>query len=317
MKPSNAKDSFDAKNSNIIKQIGSVLASEQSVKAIWERLVSLFRKVPNGDVYGQEGVFFVAICALSLLFWREPGIKFLFVIPIFRLARRIGFAPGMVAAVLAAIVSSLADSKLVGHSALYTGLILNALALLSVAMMAHSLNDRLNQVQNQAETDALTGALNRFGFNRAMTALFEEHRQTKEPMVLAVLDLNDFKMLNDVYGHGFGDNILRALKNCIDPAVAEGGFVGRLGGDEFVVVFENIDLEEARTRIQRAQIRFKRSTIVLGQQATFSFGIVTAPADSSNTETLLQKADADMYNSKACAKAVTGVLPASYAERGA
>lgn len=316
MKPSNVSHPIAVKESSILNQIGSVLASEQSVKALWERLVSLFRKLPNGDIYFQEGFFFIAITGLSLLFWREPGIKFLFVIPIFRLSRRIGFGPGMIAAVLAAIISSIADSHLVGHSALYTGLILNALALLSVAVMAHSLNDRLNQVQNQAETDALTGALNRFGFNRAMASLLEEHRQTKEDVVLAVLDLNDFKMLNDVYGHGFGDNILRALKNCIDPAVAEGGFVGRLGGDEFVVVFENLDIEEARTRIQRAQIRFKRSTIILGQQATFSFGIVSAPAASSNAETLLQKADANMYNSKACAKAVTGVFPA-YGERKA
>ncbi len=317
VRSSHFKKKHDIPSPSIASHIGGALANEHSLKSVWERLVSLLRKIPNGDVYGQEGVFFTTIAIASLLFWKEAGIKFLFVIPIFRLTRRVGFVPGSIAAVTAAIICSGVDYKLIGPPALYTGLAFNALALLSVALMAHSLNDKLHQVQNQAETDALTGALNRFGFNNAIKSLIEERGQTHEAIVLGVIDLNDFKMLNDVYGHGFGDNILRALKHCLDPAVAEGGFVARLGGDEFVIVFEGLDLEEARTRIQRAHIRFKRSSIVMGQQATFSYGLAAVTTDDIDLDKLLTTADTDMYNSKASAKAVTGFYSNPYSEKGA
>lgn len=295
--------------SGFFSWLGSVLVSENILREAFNRIVIAARRLPFSDVYLQEGLVLVVLTVLDVLYGNLAGIRLFFVIPVFRLTRRAGLVPGALSALVTGCVCAAVDFHIGGKSSFLLGLLLNPIGLFCIALMANSLTDSLSQVRGQAETDALTGALNRYGFERAMGEALAERQQTSERLVIAMIDLDRFKEMNDTNGHAFGDSILRALKASLDPAVAEGGFVARIGGDEFAVVFQGLDAEDAKLRIQRARIRFRRASTGLGWQASFSFGLAEAIGPSDTSEQLLRSADEDMYRFKASARSAAVWAP--------
>jgi diguanylate cyclase (GGDEF)-like protein len=159
--------------------------------------------------------------------------------------------------------------------------------------------DRLNVTTDVARHDGLTGALNRSGFTELAATIIGDALVDHDEVVLAVIDLDDFKPINDLYGHAFGDKILKTLVECISPAIAEGGLIGRNGGDEFQLLFTGEPMITVEQLIARARNRFSDATLVLGHRATFSYGIASLPRNGSNLEQLLSAADAAMYRQKA------------------
>ncbi len=107
------------------------------------------------------------------------------------------------------------------------------------------LEHRNRELQQLALTDPLTGLANRAGSDRYMDAEFAQATRTGKPMALMVIDLDDFKHLNDTYGHAAGDQILRHVANCLKSATRDKGLAGRFGGDEMVVILPGVTLANA------------------------------------------------------------------------
>jgi len=107
----------------------------------------------------------------------------------------------------------------------------------------------LHQAHQQAFIDALTGIANRRAYDERMKVEFERWKRNKEALVLAILDVDHFKKINDTYGHPIGDKVLRKICQLIDKKVRESDFFGRVGGEEFAVLFTGCDLDDAIKRL--------------------------------------------------------------------
>jgi diguanylate cyclase (GGDEF)-like protein len=159
---------------------------------------------------------------------------------------------------------------------------------------------RQQVVARQAHQDVLTGLLNRRGLELNGGRLLQRARATGGRVGLLFLDLDDFKQVNDRYGHARGDALLRAFAGRLRGCVRRGDVVARFGGDEFVVlvqVKEPADIREAANRIRelgRLPYRFEGASLTSAP----SVGVAFLGADGGSLHELIRAADRDMYRVK-------------------
>ncbi|MGA2841058.1 MAG: GGDEF domain-containing protein, partial [Steroidobacteraceae bacterium] len=123
----------------------------------------------------------------------------------------------------------------------------------------------------------------------------------RSPMALVYLDLDGFKQINDIHGHGAGDKVLQHVSVHILESVRRTDVVARLGGDEFVIVLPGVgELAEARRIADLVAAAIARPLAYGGRELRIgaSFGISVYPADGDNTDALLKITDEDMYRAK-------------------
>ena len=111
--------------------------------------------------------------------------------------------------------------------------------------MTVSLSARSQTLEHAALTDGLTGMQNRRYFDDALKEYLDEFRRIDKPVGLMILDLDHFKQVNDTHGHDVGDEVLRAVADCLKDMTRYHDVVARLGGEEFAVVAPNMDTETA------------------------------------------------------------------------
>ena len=150
--------------------------------------------------------------------------------------------------------------------------------------------------------DSLTQLPNRVLFLQHLDGAIARGRRKKSILALLFLDLDDFKAVNDNYGHAAGDEALIRVADRLRAAVRASDFVARLGGDEFTVLCESVsDKQEAAAVARRIIDALNEPFVVFGSEVHIevSIGIAVAPGDSATAETLLHQADAAMYGAKA------------------
>jgi diguanylate cyclase (GGDEF)-like protein/PAS domain S-box-containing protein len=149
--------------------------------------------------------------------------------------------------------------------------------------------------------DSLTQLPNRVLFLQQLDGAIARGRRTKSTLSLLFLDLDDFKAVNDTYGHAAGDEALIRVADRLRGAVRGSDFVARLGGDEFTVLCESVsDKQEAAVVARRIVDALNEPFTIFGSEVhlTVSIGIAVATGDSATAETLLHQADAAMYSAK-------------------
>ena len=109
----------------------------------------------------------------------------------------------------------------------------------------------LHKANEQAFIDSLTGVPNRRAYDERIKLEFKRWQRKKEALVLAVMDIDHFKSINDTYGHPIGDKVLRTISQLVDKKVRDSDFFGRIGGEEFAVIFTGIDLDNAIKRLNQ------------------------------------------------------------------
>ncbi|GAA3241858.1 GGDEF domain-containing protein [Pseudonocardia petroleophila] len=192
-----------------------------------------------------------------------------------------------------------------------------------VALRSHSEHHRLTRehgaVAAQALQDPLTGLPNR----RALDLRLAEEiaAPTSQPCIVALIDLDRFKDVNDARSHAAGDRVLRAVASCLRTALRAPDMVARYGGDEFVVVMPATPLPVARAALVRAAESVAALPEDVAAGVTMSVGVVRAPLDA-DPSAALAGADAAMYrakhqggNSVVIGAVPTGDMPAGPVER--
>jgi len=166
--------------------------------------------------------------------------------------------------------------------------------------MAEALQAQHRQLEQQAFTDSLTGIPNRALFeDRARHALNRTLR-TDERVAILMIDLDDFKLVNDGLGHASGDELIAAAAQRIDDATRPSDTVARLGGDEFAVLLESVHgHDDALSAAERIRALFDSPFDLNGEEVevTTSIGIAMAQ-ESIDAEELLRRADLAMYRVK-------------------
>lgn len=162
-----------------------------------------------------------------------------------------------------------------------------------------------DQLVYLAERDALTGLYNRHRFNEEMGRMVADAQRSSSRVALMFFDLDEFKYINDTFGHRAGDAMLIRVAGEVGGQVRRNEIFARLGGDEFAVLVPDISDEMLRILAERitrsiAQVRFQFEGQSL--RLTCSCGIAVYPDHARNTEDLVARADAAMYQAKEAGK---------------
>lgn len=171
------------------------------------------------------------------------------------------------------------------------------------------LNVELKKAKNASLTDGLTGAYNRQGFDRLLTGLVERNKIAKTPFCLLFIDIDNFKEINDQYGHPIGDRVLLALVQKCNEETRKDDFVARLGGDEFAVIMAAASLRNAikKGRQLCRNISGTRYSVTGGEDArelSFSISIGISEYRIEDTvDEVIARADKALYAAKHSGKA--------------
>ena len=174
--------------------------------------------------------------------------------------------------------------------------------LLAAEARIADLERALSRAEEAAVTDTLTGALNRRGFDQAHEREVARSRRNGSPLALALIDLDDFKRLNDTLGHHAGDEALIHLVRILRLALRPSDVLGRFGGEEFVVMLPETGLDEAVTALTRFQRQLAGCRVASsGVTLSFSAGVVVQASGESLAESI-ERADAATYAAKRAGK---------------
>lgn len=157
--------------------------------------------------------------------------------------------------------------------------------------------------ERRADRDPLTGLFNhRYAYERLYQEA-ERQAEARTPVSVLMLDLDNFKLFNDTYGHPAGDALLRRTAGVLRRCFRDGDVVARYGGDEFIVILPGATLEQAVEVARRLQDRFADEYYHEGEGARVpvyvSCGVANAPVDAAGVLDLVAIADANLYEAKA------------------
>lgn len=165
----------------------------------------------------------------------------------------------------------------------------------------------------RATTDGMTQLLNHATFREQSLLAVERAKRTQRPMAVLMLDIDHFKSVNDTYGHGVGDDVIRAVAGAIRSQVRKVDVAARYGGEEFAILLEDTGEDGARLFAERLRstVEALRHDVPQGAfQATISLGIAMFPDHGDSDDQLLENADAALYVSKRAGRNRTSVFSA-------
>jgi diguanylate cyclase (GGDEF)-like protein len=168
---------------------------------------------------------------------------------------------------------------------------------------AHS--TEVGKLQSMAATDVLTGLTNRRQFNNRLHEEVARARRHETPLSLALFDLDDFKRLNDFYGHPVGDRILRELGKTIRQNIRESDLPARYGGEEFAIILPETRETEAYELLERIRLLIAQTVFCLPENpltVTISVGVAQLEARQHTSFELVELADKALYEAKKLGK---------------
>ncbi|MDW8231884.1 MAG: diguanylate cyclase [Roseiflexaceae bacterium] len=163
------------------------------------------------------------------------------------------------------------------------------------------------EAQRLAITDPLTGIYNRRYFSVAARREFERARRHRRPLAVLIADLDDFKRINDSYGHPIGDQVLQAASSVFRRELRSGDLLARYGGEEIIAMLPETDNNGAARVVERVRLMLEQTAVATDQgtvRVTASFGVAVFahPFTTPNVETLIDQADQALLRAKRSGK---------------
>ncbi|HZG53079.1 MAG TPA: diguanylate cyclase [Pyrinomonadaceae bacterium] len=180
----------------------------------------------------------------------------------------------------------------------YFNLLAQLAAFLFVTYFVSALRRSHNHQRELARTDDLTGVINRRSFFEASQQEINRARRHRHPFTVAYMDVDDFKLINDNYGHSIGDMVLRSVSQTIKHNIREIDVVARLGGDEFVILMPETGEAAAEAVVARVHQNIMKTMREYGWPITFSIGVVTWTTPPRTVDIMIKQADEAMYEVK-------------------
>lgn len=260
------------------------------------------RRLPDAVLLALALVAIAAIAVFKIYAAQDVPVADFFLIPVAAVgwlsrSRRCGYVAAAFAAT-ATVVIAVAGTATAPLGAVVAAatlrLILYVITLGFIDVMRRTLAER----HSEARTDPQTGAANARAFRDAAEAEIERSRRYGHPLSLLYMDVDDFKTVNDSFGHATGDHVLRAVSHAMRQSVRRTDTVARLGGDEFVILMPETDRFAASTVANRVQEELARVATPDGERIHCSFGVATMLEAPASVDQLLQAADRLMYRAK-------------------
>lgn len=160
------------------------------------------------------------------------------------------------------------------------------------------LDQRSRTLEEKSKLDPLTGAYNRMGIEDSLSAALRQWKYDKKPLSLLLFDVDHFKNINDTYGHGVGDKVLRELTALVNANIRAEDRFARWGGEEFIIVCSSTGLNQAADLAEKLRRIIESATMADSLKVTVSFGVAQI-REGESLEVLFDRADKALYAAKA------------------
>ncbi|MCB4204407.1 diguanylate cyclase [Deferribacterales bacterium Es71-Z0220] len=169
-----------------------------------------------------------------------------------------------------------------------------------IIKLENKLKNAYNKLYNESIHDVLTGVLNR----KALMEKIEDYNNKNKSLGIIMIDIDNFKVINDTYGHLVGDQILKEFSAIISNTIRKSDFVGRYGGEEFLAVIPDLDVIEVKTIAERIRKNIESETFHIGSlslKITASLGVYVL-TEKTKIEDAIKLADDALYEAKKSGK---------------
>jgi diguanylate cyclase (GGDEF)-like protein len=260
----------------------------------------------SGTFWKLTGVILVLIVgSLDVLTGPELSFSLFYLIPIMITAWFSGRRFGLVISGLCTVTWFAAD-EMTGREYAYSSIrYWNAAIRLGFFVIVTWLLPAVKELRRErrlAHIDYLTGAANRRYLFEIVQHEIDRSQRYGRPFALAYLDVDDFKSINDHYGHQVGDDILCAIVNCAKRYLRKADTIARIGGDEFIIVFPETNHETLRSVVPRIQAALLHEMQRSHWPVTFSIGALSLLHTPANADECITWADDLMYSVKESGK---------------
>ena len=171
--------------------------------------------------------------------------------------------------------------------------------------LVERIKELLSELEREATVDRLTLLYNRNFFEKVIGRFVALHERTRKPMSVAMLDIDDFKVINDTYGHRRGDEVLRKMGEIIRESVRKSDLPFRYGGEEFLIILPETEKAQAVVVCERLRQKVLQESFGLKERITVSIGVASMPEDTKtyvDVESLVNLSDERLYKAKRLGK---------------
>ncbi|NBR27061.1 MAG: GGDEF domain-containing protein [Betaproteobacteria bacterium] len=255
-------------------------------------------------IYGVAALF--AVTALNYVTAFKLQLALLYSLPILMLTwaagRLFGALLSLIVCSMWTLIDITAGRYLDNPKMLYWewGVCLLGFMLLVLGLSA--LRRMLEEAHFQSRKDTLTSLVNKGGFYQIVSAEMEVCRRYRRTLSIAYIDCDNFKAVNDRYGHHVGDDLLRVISKTMQRKLRSSDLPGRLGGDEFAIMLPETSAEACRMVVEMLQQRLLQEMVDHQWPVTFSIGIATFTRMPESIEDMIRQADKLMYAVKNSSK---------------
>lgn len=243
-----------------------------------------------------------AVGTLDLLSGYELSFSLFYILPISLITWFTGRRYGLLASIISAFIWYVADAAAehqYSHPLIPVWNTLIRLAFfILISFLLSAIKRGTERERELAHTDFLTGAVNSRLFFNLIQMEVDRSLRHKSPFTLAYIDLDNFKKVNDQFGHTTGDEVLRAVVNHSRKHLRKTDVVARLGGDEFALLLPDTDQQSAQVILTKTQAHLLEEMQRNNWPITFSIGALTCTTAPQSTDELIRMADELMYSVK-------------------
>ena len=270
--------------------------------------INVFR-LKRRDALVIGAAMFIGVATIDRLTSDEFSLTAFYLFPVLLIAWNCGRTWGLVFAILSVVAQSgqtpLDASNYTKGVYLYIAYANVFFEYAIVVVLTSMLRKIYEQERYTARIDPLTGVRNRKGFQEALATEVARHQRKGVGFCLAYIDCDDFKQINDKFGHAEGDRLLQAIAGVSVETLRRSDTIGRLGGDEFAVILPETDQRDALFAIDKLQHKLRAITRLRRWKVSFSIGVAVFRTIPGSATLAMEFADRLMYAAKNQGKGVT------------
>jgi len=276
------------------------------MKSIGAKLVRYLERQPQSFTLGLSLLVTLFIAIIDVLVGFNISIAFFYLIPIsiatWFSSKTAGFSIGVICSI-AWVVANLLNQDYAPHPIvhIWNGLVMFGFFAVNAYLLS-ALKASYERERRSAHTDDMTGLANRRFFHELLQIEIDRAYRYAHHLTIAYIDVDDFKHVNDRFGHATGDVLLQSIAAIMTSQVRNIDIVARMGGDEFALLLPETDYESAQIVLQRLHARLLEPSQSQPFSVTFSIGAVTFLALPNSASLAIERADQIMYNVKKSGK---------------
>jgi diguanylate cyclase (GGDEF)-like protein len=251
----------------------------------------------------------VLVIAISLLdYYTGPDLTvslFYFAVIVLYSWKTADFRRSIIGAIAISILWLIADRFTQGGptgAVLVWNAVMRLIMLIGLATIICRLRETLANEQSLARSDFLTDTLNGRAFAERATLEIARARRFGKPLTVAYADVDDFKAINDRYGHAYGDDVLRSIATTLKSSLRDTDSVSRVGGDEFVMLLPETNVEQAESVLSKLHSAVSGSLAAAEPGISVTIGAVVFDEPPPAVDELTRASDAAMYSAKSDGK---------------